>query len=189
MDAKEPQLDTTAQQQTAAMEHAPPKRQSVWTARDRIVRLLWGTIGAMLWSLFPCFRGSMLRLFGGSIGKGCTFARTVNIAIPWQIKMGDDCHIGEHVILYSLGQITLGDRVIIDTKAHLCAGSHDMRDTRFPLTKPPIAIGNDCFIGIDAYIGPNVFLGDDICVHPRASVYKNFEGPVELIGNPARPKA
>ena len=101
--------------------------------------------------------------------------------------MGDYCHVGNNVILYSLGEITLGNNVKIDTRAHLCAGSHDMRDTTFPLIRPPITIGNNSFIGVDAYIGPNVCLGENISVHPRASVYKSFDSNIELLGNPARP--
>ena len=90
------------------------------------------------------------------------------------------------MILYTLGTITLGDNVQVDTKAHLCAGSHDMRDTTFPLTRPPISIGDDCFIGIDAYIAPDVAIGPNTIVHPRASVYGNVDGNCALQGNPAR---
>jgi len=180
------QSNNSNDEQTMAMQENPPTRKSVWSFRDKLVRLCWGTLGRLLWILFPKSRSNTLRMFGAKIGYGCTFAQTIQIAIPWNIHMGDECHIGEYVILYSLGPITLGDRVRIDTRAHICAGSHDMRDTRFPLSKPPISIGSDCFIGVDAYIGPNVSLANKICVHPRASVYKTFrECDIQLIGNPA----
>ena len=80
----------------------------------------------------------------------------------------------------------MGDRVRVDTRAHLCAGSHDMRDTTFPLTRSPITVGSDSYIGVDAYIAPSVLLAAHTIVHPRASVYSNFDQPVELQGNPAR---
>ena len=186
MESTESKINKSANQ-SAAMEKSPPKRKSVWSHRDRIIRLLWGTIGRFIWTIFPCFRITILKIFGGKIGKGCIISSSVEITVPWNIKMGDYCHIGNNVILYSLGQITLGNNVKIDTRAHLCAGSHDMRDTTFPLIRPPITIGNNSFIGVDAYIGPNVCLGENISVHPRASVYKSFDGNVELLGNPARP--
>ena len=175
------------QDRSAAMEEAPPKRRTVWTTRQRIVRLLWGTAGKFLWICCPCVRSSILRLFGARIGRNCSFARSVEIVVPWNLTMGDDCHVADHVILYTLGTITLGDRVRIDTRAHLCAGSHDMRDTTFPLTRPPITIGDDSFIGVDAFISPNIALGANTIIHPRASVYKNYDGDVSLQGNPARP--
>ncbi len=187
MDSKENIQSPSPRSQSDAMEQAPPKRKSVWSAKDRIIRLLWGTVGRAVWHCLPCFRISILRLFGGRVGKRCTIASSVEVTVPWNITMGDDSHIAEHVILYSLGTITLGNNVRIDTKAHLCAGSHDMRDTTFPLTRPPITVGDNSYIGIDAYIGPNVSLGNDTCVHARASVYKSFDDGVELQGNPARP--
>jgi len=169
-----------------AMEEAPPQRRTIWTTRQRIVRLLWGTIGRAIWIVSPRARPSILRIFGARIGRGCTFARRVEVTIPWNLIIGDECHIAEHVILYSLGTITLGNRVRIDTRAHLCAGTHDMRDSTFPLLRPPISIGDDCFIGVDAYIAPNISLGKNTIVHPRASVYRNFADGTSLQGNPAR---
>ena len=168
------------------MEQTPPKRKTVWTLKQRIIRFLWGTLGKLMWCVFPCCRSGLIRLFGGSIGKNCSFARSCEITIPWNLIMGDDCKIASHVILYSLGTITLGNNVRVDTRAHLCSGSHDMRDTTFPLTRPPIFIGDFSYIGVDAFIAPNVSLGEHSVVHPRASVYKNFDGHVELIGNPAK---
>jgi putative colanic acid biosynthesis acetyltransferase WcaF len=125
-------------------------------------------------------------MFGATIGRGCSFARRIEITIPWNLSMGDDCHVAEHAILYNLGPITLGNGVRIDTRAHLCAGTHDMRDTTFPLMRPPISVGDDSFIGVDAYLAPGITLGANTIVHPRASVYKSFDGNVELQGNPAR---
>ncbi len=187
MNSRENSKLHSADAQTEAMEKAPPQRKSVWSMRDRIARLIWGTLGRLVWVCCPCFRVTVLRFFGAKVGTGCRIASSVEIIVPWHITMGNDCYIADHVILYSLGLITLGNNVRIDTKAHLCAGSHDMRDTTFPLTRPPISIGDDSFVGIDAYIGPNVSLGKGTCVHPRASVYKSYADGVELQGNPARP--
>ena len=175
-----------AEHQKSAMEEAPPQRRTVWTLKQKLVRIIWGTLGKAIWIFLPSARSSVLRMFGAKIGRGCTFARTVEIIIPWNLVMGNNCHISERVILYTLGTITLGDNVRVDTKAHLCAGSHDMRDTTFPLTRPPISIGDDSFIGIDAYIAPDVVIGPNTIVHPRASVYRNVDGNCALQGNPAR---
>ena len=174
------------QNRTIAMEKAPPRRRTAWPVVQLFLRVLWGTFGWLIWTLFPFCRSLVLRIFGAKVGKGCTFARTVQITIPWNLVIGDECHFAERCILYSLGTITLGNRVRCDTRAHLCAGSHDMKDTTFPLTRPPITIGHDSFIGVDAYIAPDVTLAPHIIVHPRASVYKSFDTAVELQGNPAR---
>ena len=77
--------------------------------------------------------------------------------------------------------------MVLDFRAHLCAGTHDMSDPSFPLLRPPITIGDGCLIGADAYVGPNVSLGARCHVWPRASVYKNYPDQTNLRGNPARP--
>jgi putative colanic acid biosynthesis acetyltransferase WcaF len=165
-----------------------PLRRSVWTPRQKLIRLAWGTVGRVLWVLLPGARASILRRFGGTVGRNCKFARSVAIAIPWNVKIGDNVEVGQHAILYSLGVITIGDSVIIDDFAHLCAGTHDMTDSRFPLLTPPITIGAGSFIGIDAYIGPNVTLGERCKVWPRSSVHSSAPSGTELCGNPAKSK-
>ena len=171
--------------QQEAMASAPPARRSAWTLKQKIIRLLWGTLGRAGWQV-AMLRAPLLRLFGGTVGVRCRLARRIELTIPWNISLGDDVVVHERAILYSLGAITIGSGTIIDVRAHLCAGSHDMRDTRFPLTRPPISVGAGCRIGVDAYLAPDVTLGDNCVVQHRASVYKSFPEGSILVGNPAR---
>jgi len=134
--------------------------------------------------MLPAQRGSILRVFGAKVGQRCVFARDVEIVVPWNLTIGDDVQIGEHAILYSLGMITIGDGCVLDSKAHLCAGTHDMSDPLFPLIRPPIALGDGCFVGFDAYIAPNVVLGDRTRVYPRTSVYRSTDPDTIWRGNP-----
>jgi len=170
---------------TTSTPHPPPARRSVWTTRQKVVRVLWGTIGRAAWLLLPGLRPGLLRLFGARIGRRCRFAGAVEIAIPWNLHFGDDVVVAPGVILYGLGPITVGSGTVLDYRAHLCAGTHDMRDSRFPLLRPPVTVGARCLVGVDAFVGPGVELGDDVRVHPRASVYRSFAGPGELAGTPA----
>lgn len=164
-----------------------PARRSVWTTREKVVRMVWATVGRLAWVCVPRARGALLRAFGGSAGRGCELARSVEILIPWNVHLGSGVRVGERVILYGLGPIRIGDGTVIDYRAHLCAGTHDMSDSRFPLVKPPITVGRGCFIGLDAYVGPEVVLGDGCVVWPRAAVFKSQPAGAEVRGNPARP--
>lgn len=166
--------------------HPPPARKSAWSAKQKLVRLLWATIARALWRILPPARPALLRFFGGRCGANCRLSGSCEITIPWNITLGDDVVVGDRVILYALGPIAVGDRTVLDYQAHLCAGTHDMRDSRFPLLRPPITIGPDCFVGIDAYVGPDIELGPNTHVCARASVYKGHAGNVRLSGNPAR---
>jgi putative colanic acid biosynthesis acetyltransferase WcaF len=161
----------------------------VWTPKQKLARVLWGLIAAPLWALLPGARPGLLRLFGGKAGPGCRFARTVRVTIPWNIRCGSRVTIHDGAILYALGPITIGDDTVIDRRVHLCAGTHDMTDSRFPLIKPPITIGARCLLGIDSYVGPYVEMGDDCRVAPRASVFKSVPEASTLRGNPAKPDA
>ncbi|MBM43607.1 MAG: acetyltransferase [Phycisphaerae bacterium] len=179
-------MTSSTDRNTEAMAGTPPARRSAWTTRQKCIRLLWGTFGRAAWWI-PALRVPTLRMFGGRVGRGCNLPRKVELTIPWNITLGDRVFIGERAILYSLGPITVGSDVVIEVRAHLCAGSHDMRDTRFPLTRPPITIGDRCHIGIDAYIAPDVELGEDCRVMHRASVYSSQPAGSTLAGNPAKP--
>jgi putative colanic acid biosynthesis acetyltransferase WcaF len=162
------------------------RRRSVWTTRQKAVRALWG-LAAPLWALVPGARPALLRLFGGTVGPGCRLGRRVQIVVPWNVSLGANVEVGDDVILYSLGRIDVGDRCVLDVHAHLCAGTHDHTNPRFPLVTPPIDVGAGCFVGADAYVGPGVTLGENCVVLPRASVYKDFPAATTLRGNPARP--
>ena len=172
--------------QSKAMEATPPTRRTIWTPIELFVRIIWGTVARVIWIVLPPCRSLLLRLFGAKVGSGCKFARTVKIISPWNLSIGKNCRFADDVILYSLGPIRIGDDVRIDTRAHLCAGTHDMKDTTFPLLRPPIVVGSGTFIGIDAYIAPDVSVGSNCIIWPRSSVFKNCDDNAELSGNPAR---
>ena len=164
----------------------PPARRSVWTRRERLIRLVWTTLGRLVWVLVPAWRAWLIRRFGGRVGRGCVLPRDIEITIPWNVDMGDRVRLAPGCILYGLGMIRIGDDTVMDRKVHICAGSHDMTDSTFPLTRPPITIGSRCFFGFDAYVGPGVTIGDGVRVYPRASVYRDAACGAVLAGNPAR---
>lgn len=164
---------------------------SPWTFREKVARAIWMLVGR------PLFRGSfhnwyayralLLRIFGAKIGKRVTIRPSVRIEIPWNLDIDDDATIGDFAILYSLGRISVGKRTIVSQYAHVCAGTHDYTDRRFPLVRSPIVIGHDVWIGADTWIGPGVTVGDRSVLGARASAYKDLLPGKVYVGNPARP--
>lgn len=161
-------------------------RKTPWTLKQNIARTIWMTFGRLFWLLLPGFRSSLIRLFGGDVGKNCVFSGSVEVTIPWNVTIGDNVRVRHGAIIYSLGDITIGDNCVLDARSHLCAGTHDMSDPSFPLVKLPITVGNNCILGIDCYIAPGVEIGDDCRIWPRASVYKNCPSGTSVRGNPGR---
>lgn len=94
--------------------------------------------------------------------------------------------VGDRAILYALGPISIGERATISQGAHLCAGTHDLRDPARPLLKLPIRIGDDAWICADAFIGPGVTIGRGAVAGACAVIVKDVGEDCIVAGNPAR---
>jgi len=174
-----------------AIVHETRPESSPWTLREKVARAVWMTLGKPVFSLsfhnWYRFRAWWLRLFGARIGKGVAIRPSVNIEIPWMLHIDDQAAIGDHAILYSLGEIRIGKRAIVSQYSHLCAGTHDYTDHRFTLVRKGIVIGDDVWIGADAFIGPGVSVGRLGVIGARSSVYRDTPPGKVCVGNPAKP--
>ncbi|TVQ32407.1 MAG: glycosyltransferase [Phycisphaeraceae bacterium] len=163
---------------------------SPWTFREKVIRSVWMLAGRPVFRLsfhnWYGFRAWLLRIFGAKIGSGVRIRPTVNVEIPWNLDIRDGVTVGDFAILYSLGKITIGERTIISQYGHLCAGTHDHTDRRFPLIRDPVTIGSDAWIGADAFVGPNVVVGSLSVLGARSSAYKDLDPATVYVGNPAK---
>ena len=164
---------------------------SPWSFKEKVGRTIWMVVGKTFFRIsfhnWYRFRAALLRLFGAHIGKGVAIRPSANIEVPWMLHIEDDASVGDHAILYSLGQIRIGRRSIISQFAHLCAGTHDHTDHTFRLIRSPVTIGDDVWIGADAFIGPGVTVGSLSVVGARSSTYKDLGERQVFVGNPAKP--
>lgn len=173
-----PQLDIAANR---AVRH--------YSNRDLVRRVLW-MAGALVFRLSPrpCFgfRRWMLRCFGAKIGAEVNLHASTRVYFPWNLRVGEWSAIGENVLVYNLGPVTIGAKVTISHGAHLCAGTHDDERPDLPLLKPPIEIGDQAWICSEAFIGPGVAVGPGAVVGARAVVTKPVPAWTVVAGNPAR---
>jgi putative colanic acid biosynthesis acetyltransferase WcaF len=164
--------------------------ESEWSTRQKLHRLFWAMVRNTLFRYsfhnWYGIRSALLRAFGAKVGKNVRIRRSVNVEIPSNLEIGDGVVVGDFAILYALGPIRIGDRTLISQYAHLCAGSHDYRLPNYPLLRPPITVGQDCWIAADAFIGPGVTIGDRTVIGARSSVFSNVPADVVAGGNPAR---
>lgn len=169
---------------------ASARNVSPWTRGEQVRRLLWAVVQATLFRLsfhtWYGFRAALLRAFGAKLGRNVRVRRTVRVEIPWNLDLGDDATIGDDVILYALGPITVGTRSFVSQHAHVCAGTHDYTRRDYPLLRHPIRIGADCWVAADAFVGPGVTIGDRTVVGARACVFRDLPPDVIAVGNPAR---
>jgi len=165
------------------------RRARKWTRRELAMRVLWGLAHPLFaWSPRPfwAWRRVLLRLFGARIGREVHVYPNVRIAMPWNLTIGDHSAVGDRATLYALGSITIAECVTVSQGAHLCAGTHDYRDSAMPLLKPPIVIQREAWICADAFVGPGVDIGPWAIIGARCVVTKNVEPGAIMIGNPAK---
>jgi putative colanic acid biosynthesis acetyltransferase WcaF len=164
---------------------------SPWTRREKVGRWLWSITQATLFRFSPRtfyrWRTWLLRRFGANLDPTAHIRRTVTIEVPWNLSIGANAGIGDHVKLYCLGRITIGSRVTISQYAHICAGTHDYTRPDMPLLRPPITIEDDVWIATEAFVGPNVTIGQGVVVGARACVVKDLPPWQICVGNPAGP--
>lgn len=159
-----------------------------WSRGELAGRVLWVLVQPLFaWSprILWGWRCFLLRSFGAKIGHAVHIYPSVRISIPWNLAIGDQSAIGQGVILYALGSITLAERVTVSQGAHLCAGTHDYCDPTMPLLKPPITIERDAWICADAFVGPGVHIGSRAIVGARAVIMKDVAAGAIMVGNPA----
>lgn len=153
-------------------------------------RLLWELVQATLVRFSPRkahgWRRFWLRRFGAQIASPSYTKNTTIVRHPWLLKLGLHSCIAEHVEIYNLGPITIGDHTVISQHAYICAGTHDYTKPNLPLQRPPITIGSGVWVCAGAFIGPSVTIGNNSIVGARAVVMKDVPPNVIVAGNPAQ---
>lgn len=165
------------------------RNQRPYSRREYVARLLWALVSPLFrWSPRPLFgwRRFLLRLFGAKVGKRVHVYPSAIIYFPWNLAIDDEASIGEWALIYNLGPIMIGERATISHRAHLCAGTHDYRDSTLPLLRLPIDIGAQAWVCADAFIGPNVKIGESAIVGAGSVVVKNVMPWQIVAGNPAK---
>jgi putative colanic acid biosynthesis acetyltransferase WcaF len=171
------------------VDHKTNQAMRKYPVSVQLRRLAWG-LGRLLIRLSPrpCFgwRRFVLRLFGARVGAHVNVYPSTHLYMPWNVEIGEWAALGEDVLVYSLGKVSIGRSVTLSYRAHVCAGTHDLNDPALPLLKPPVTIEDGVWVGTEAFIGPGVRVGRAAIVGARAVVVKNV-GPLEIVGgNPAR---
>jgi len=150
---------------------------------------LWWLVQSTLFGMSPQFlygwRRFLLRLFGASIGTAVLIRPSVRITFPWKVCIGNNSWIGDDVVLYSLGAITIGSNAVISQKSYLCTGSHDIGSPHFDIQAQTITVQDEAWVATDVFIAPGVTIGQGAVVGARSSVFKDIPPLVVAVGNPA----
>ncbi len=158
--------------------------------RSKVIVQLWWLVQSTLFAMSPQvmygWRTWLLRRFGARIGRGAIIRPSVKIPYPWKLTIGDHCHIGDDVQLYTYGEIEIGDCAVVSQRSYLCAGSHDYTSPTFDIFAKKIVIGSEAWLATDVFIAPGVTIGRGAVVGARSSVFHDVPPAAIAVGTPAR---
>jgi putative colanic acid biosynthesis acetyltransferase WcaF len=159
--------------------------------RPAAIVQLWWLIQATLFRWSPQFmyrwRSALLRMFGATVGKKVLIRPTVTITYPWKLTIGDNCWIGDDVVLYTLGKLDIGSNTVISQKSYICTASHDIASEDFTIFDRKVTIGRKVWLAADVFVAPGVNIGDGCVVGARSSVFSDLPPMMLCKGTPARP--
>jgi putative colanic acid biosynthesis acetyltransferase WcaF len=133
------------------------------------------------------FKRTLLRWFGGKIGKGVVIKPAVNIKYPWKLTIGNFSWIGEKVWIDNLGSVTIGSNVCISQGAMLLTGNHDYTKASFDLMVSGIVLEDGVWIGAKALVCPGVHCGSHAVLSAMSVASKRLDAYTIYQGNPAVP--
>jgi len=158
--------------------------------RSAVYTQLWWIVQSTLFGMSPQalfgWRRWLLQLFGARIGKGVFIRPSVRVTYPWKLKVGDYCHIGDEVVLYTLGEIEIGDCVVVSQRSYICTGSHDYTSPTFDIYAKKIVIESEAWVATDVFVAPGIRIGSGAVVGARSSVFSDVPPGVIAVGSPAR---
>ena len=128
------------------------------------------------------WRKTILRIFGATIGKGVRMNSRLRVKMPWRLKIGNYCWIGEETWIDNLDLVTIANNVCISQGVYLCSGNHNYKKATFDLIYKPISIESDVWIGAKSIIAPVNKIGKGSIITmgsvvkqdiPRNTIFKN----------------
>jgi len=159
--------------------------------KSKLFVQLWWVVQATLFKWSPKilynWRRFLLRSFGAEIGEGVLIRPSVTITYPWKVKIGSNSWIGDDCVLYSLGEISIGENVALAHKVYLNTGGHDYNKITFDITKKNVIIQDECWLTNDVYIAPGVTIGKGTIIGARSTVLSSMPEGKICVGMPAKP--
>lgn len=165
-------------------------RPSPFSLRNRLARLLWGTVWLFLFRPSPkpfhAWRRGLLRLFGARIASSANIHASARIWAPWNLEMSDHSCLSFGVDCYDVAPVRIGRYATVSQYSFLCTASHDIDDADMALVSAPITVEDHGWVAADVFVGPGVVIGEGAVIGARASVFKSVPPWTVMVGNPAR---
>ena len=130
-------------------------------------------------------RAWALRMFGARIGVNVILRPRLRVRFPWNLRVGDNCWLGEGVWIHNQALVTIEDNAIVSQEAFITAGSHDIYST-MDLRVEPVTIRRGAWITSRCIVLQGVEVGENTVVTPGSVVQKSLPAGGIYAGNPAK---
>jgi putative colanic acid biosynthesis acetyltransferase WcaF len=156
--------------------------------RGRAVEALWMVVELLLVSnplqISSALRARALRLFGARVGTNVIIRPRMRVKFPWNLRIGDNCWIGEGVWIHNQGLVTVEDNAVVSQETFITTGSHDIYRS-MDLVIKPVVIRRGAWLTTRCIVLQGVEVGQNTIVTP-GSVVRNSLLPERVYGgNPA----
>jgi len=173
------------------MSKSDPFLQPTYPLQNRLLRLTWGIVYAVLYRPSPrpfhkwrCF---LLRLFGARLAADVHPYPTARIWAPWNLICDEAASIGEDAIVYNPKTLHIGSHAIVSQYAFICGATHDYEDPAFPTVAYSMSIGAYSWICARACVQPGVQVGEGAVLALASVATRNLEPWTVYGGMPAKP--
>jgi acetyltransferase-like isoleucine patch superfamily enzyme len=136
----------------------------------------------------------ILRLFGASVGDGCTIYGPlfINSVTDYaNLTIGRNVHIGQCVFLDLGSSLTIEDDVTVSMRCtiltHQDVGSRPLAE-RYPRSESPVTIGRGAYLGATVVVMPGACIGAGSVVGAGSLVLDPVPDGVVSAGSPAEVK-
>jgi putative colanic acid biosynthesis acetyltransferase WcaF len=166
-----------------------PYNRPAFSLQDRLKRLAWNIVAAVLFRLSPrpffAWRALLLRLFGAQLGAGCKFYPAARIYAPWNLSCDDLVAVADGAEIYNPAPMRFGSHAILSQACYLCGATHDFDDPAFPLLTYAMEVGPYAWICARASVAPGVQVGAGAVLGLASVATRNLEPWTVYAGAPA----
>lgn len=126
-----------------------------------------------------------------SLGANTRISDHVKILHPQNITIGSQTSVNNHIILDGLGDICIGDYVLMGFEMIVLTSLWNFSDPDIPIKQQghstkPVTIGNDVWLGTRVIVLPGVTIGNGAVVGAGAVVTKDIPPYSIAVGVPAK---
>lgn len=134
-------------------------------------------------------RGLLYRPFIGKCGKNFQVASGVNLLNAHNLTIGDDVYISYDAWLNALGDLTLGDQVIIGPRVSISTLTHVYKEKSFRFggaSYGAVKIGKGTWLAANASVKYGVSIGEGCLVGANTVVIKDVDDYKFVSGVPGK---